>query len=66
LAAVSTPAENPIVSNSGVSINTASRGVRFPSGDLKSVIGVGSTTGTWRHYLKYEPLEQGAYVTAAF
>ena len=50
----------------GVVLNTASRGVRFPSGAIKLTVGVGSTTGTWRHYLRYEPLEYGAYVTAAF
>jgi hypothetical protein len=33
---------------------------------IKTVIGVGSTTGTWTHYIRYEPLEDGAYVTAAF
>src|SRR3990167_2542999 len=26
------------------------------AGTLKTVIGVGSTTGTWRHYLRYTPL----------
>jgi len=39
--------------------------VRIPSGSaIKLVIGVGSTTGTWRHYLRYEPFEAGAYVVA--
>lgn len=66
LAAASSLAENPIVSDSGVSVNTASRGVHCPTGAIKSVIGVGSTTGTWKHYLRYEPLEDGAYVTPAF
>jgi len=66
LSAVSTLAEGPIVTANGVSINTASRGVRCPSGVIKTVIGVGSTTGTWKHYIRYEPLEEGAYVTAAF
>lgn len=33
---------------------------------IKTVIGVGSTTGTWKHYIRWEPLEDGAYVTAAF
>lgn len=26
------------------------------AGTLKLVIGVGSTTGTWRHHIRYEPL----------
>jgi hypothetical protein len=50
----------------GVVLNTASRGIRLPSGAIKLTIGVGSTTGTWKHFLRYEPLEYGAYVTAAF
>ncbi|MDD4971844.1 MAG: hypothetical protein PHT07_20660 [Paludibacter sp.] len=33
---------------------------------IKTVIGVGSTTGTWKHYVRWEPLENGAYITAAF
>lgn len=34
----------------------------FPVGTLTAVIGVGSTTGTWRHYIRYEPLVSGAVV----
>jgi hypothetical protein len=61
-------AEAPQIStnNAGVLINTASRGVRIPSGTINLIIGTGSTTGTWVHYLRYEPLQYGAYVTAAF
>lgn len=33
-------------------------------GVLELVIGVGSTTGTWKHYLRYAPLNEDAYVTA--
>jgi hypothetical protein len=41
--------------------------IRVPSGSsIKTVIGVGSTTGTARHYLRYIPLEDGAVVTPAF
>lgn len=32
-------------------------------GTLKLVIGVGSTTGTWRHYLRYRPLSPSSTVT---
>jgi redox-regulated HSP33 family molecular chaperone len=35
-------------------------------GTINLIIAVGSTTGTWRHYVRYEPLETGAYVTPAF
>lgn len=31
-------------------------------GTIKAVIGVGSTTGTWKHYLRYVPLAQGVTV----
>jgi len=37
-----------------------------PAGALKAVIGVGSTTGTWKHFLRYAPLAPGAVVAAAF
>lgn len=41
--------------------------VRIPGGSsIKSVIGVGSTVGKWAHYIKYEPLEDGAVVTPGF
>ena len=39
--------------------------VRIPGGStIKLVVGVGSTTGTWKHYLRYEPFEIGAVATA--
>ena len=31
-------------------------------GTLKTVIGVGSTTGTWKHYLRYKPLSPSSMV----
>ena len=64
LAGVSGLGESPGQVASGVLLNTASRGVRVPAGAVKITIAVGSTTGTWRHYLRYEPLEDGAYVVA--
>lgn len=43
--------------NGGVQLgtNVANR-VTVQPGTLKLVIGVGSTTGTWKHYLRYRPL----------
>ena len=39
--------------------------IRIPGGStIRLVVGVGSTVGTWRHYLRYEPFEFGATVTA--
>lgn len=35
-----------------------------PAGTIKAVVGTGPTTGTWQHYIRYKPLEPGAYVTA--
>lgn len=32
-------------------------------GTLKVVIGVGSTTGTWKHYIRYKPLSPSSVVT---
>ena len=31
-------------------------GILVPAGTVKAVIGVGSTTGTWAHYIRYKPL----------
>jgi hypothetical protein len=64
LVSASALGESPGQGASGVLLNTASRGVRVPAGAVKITIAVGSTTGTWRHYIRYEPLEEGAYVVA--
>ena len=53
----------PIVAPSGVSLSTTARGILAMSGVVKVVIGVGSTTGTWKHYIRYKALETGAYVS---
>lgn len=37
--------------------------IMVPIGTITSVIGVGSTTGTWAHYLRYVPLAAGVTVT---
>lgn len=42
--------------------NLANR-IVVPAGTLKLVIGVGSTTGTWSHHLRYRPLARGVTVT---
>ena len=63
LTATSALGENPGQNLSGVLLNTSSRGVRVPAGAIKIVIAVGSTTGTWRHYLRWEPLELNTTVT---
>lgn len=43
----------PIASTGGIIVN---------AGTVKLVIGVGSTTGTWKHYLRYKPLSPSSTV----
>ncbi len=47
----------------GVSIcaNVSNR-IIIPDGVISLVIGVGSTTGTWKHYIRYEPLAPDAMI----
>lgn len=33
-----------------------------PAGTIAAVIGTGSTTGTWKHYLRWQPLASGVTV----
>jgi len=41
--------------------------VRIPgNSSIKLVIGTGSTTGTWAHYIHWQPLQDGAIITPAF
>jgi hypothetical protein len=55
-----------VTTNSGVGVFPWGA-VRIPgNSSIKSIIAVGSTVGAWKHYIKYEPLEDGAAVTAAF
>lgn len=37
--------------------------IMAPVGAIKIVVGVGSTTGTWKHYLRYKPLTSGVTIT---
>jgi len=34
-----------------------------PAGTITAVIGTGSTTGTWKHFIRYKPLAAGVTVT---
>ena len=78
-ALISSPAGTSVVSLLGALTNiptvTNAAGVGvFPWGairvpgncSIKLNVGVGSTTGKWRHYLHWQPLEQGAVATSAF
>lgn len=70
---VSILAQLGALTNNPVVTNAAGVGA-FPWGaimvpancSIKSVIGVGSTTGTWKHYVRWEPLEDGAILIPAF
>lgn len=54
----------PDVSTGGVSLGgVQTRGIILPPGLIKTVIGVGSTTGTWSHHLRYRPLAHGVGVS---
>lgn len=37
--------------------------IMAPAGVLTAVVGVGSTTGTWAHYIRYKPLAVGVTVS---
>ena len=52
----------PTVAASGVDLSQTSRGIRFPTGTMTLVVAIGPSTGTWRHYLRYDAFENGAYV----
>lgn len=46
----------------GVSLGLdAANKILVHQGTIKIVIGVGSTTGTWKHYLRYIPLDSNTY-----
>ena len=56
----------PTVSVSGIALNMDSRGITIPRGTLSITVDGGSTTGLWRHYIRYEPLEPGSWIENAF
>jgi len=59
----------PSIYTAGVGISraaTTAAGMIVPAGIIEMVVGVGSTTGTWRHYMRYRPLGRGVTVTALF
>lgn len=37
--------------------------IMCPAGTITAVVGVGSTTGTWAHYIRYKPLAVGVTVS---
>lgn len=62
-----TTAPSISASNGGVLILSGSANrVLVKPGVITTVIGVGSTTGTWRHFMRWRPLHPDAQVVAAF
>lgn len=59
-----TLATAPAVYANGVGIN-GTVGIIVPAGIIEIVIGTGSTTGTWKHFMRYRPLVSSVLVTAA-
>lgn len=56
-----------LVSNGVGLASVNSRGIIVPAGIITTVVGVGpTTTGTYKHYMRFEPQAQGVSVTAAF
>jgi hypothetical protein len=59
----------PSVYTAGVGISRAATtacGMIVPAGIIEYVIGTGSTTGTWRHFMRYRALGRGINVTPLF
>lgn len=57
-----TLATAPAVYANGVGIG-GTVPIIVPAGVIKAVVGVGSTTGTWKHYITYIPLTPNATVS---
>lgn len=55
----------PVINTTGAGL-AETTGIVVPAGTLNLVIGVGSTTGTWTHYLRYKPLSADVTVVNAF
>jgi hypothetical protein len=55
----------PVISPNGAAISQLFP-ILVPTGIITLVIGVGSTTGTWQHHIRYMPMARGSIVTASF
>jgi hypothetical protein len=58
----------PDLVTNGVGLaSVKTNGVIVPAGIITSTVGSGpTTTGTYKHYLRYKPMGPGVTVTAAF
>jgi len=55
----------PVITPTGAAISQYFS-ILIPTGIMYLTIGVGSTTGTWQHHIRYMPLARGSVVTPAF
>lgn len=55
----------PVITPAGAAISQTFP-ILIPTGIMYLTIGVGSTTGTWQHHIRYMPLARGSTVVAAF
>lgn len=51
----------PVIGTTGVQLGSAVP-IVVQAGTINIVVGVGSTTGTWKHYIRYQPLATGVTV----
>lgn len=59
-----TLATAPLVNASGVGLGQqVTNGIVVGAGIITTTVGVGSTTGTWQHHLRYRPLARGVTVS---
>lgn len=59
-----TLATAPVVNASGVGLGQGTtNGIVVGAGIITTTVGVGSTTGTWQHHLRYRPLSRGVTVS---
>jgi len=62
--ALSTAPDLVAASAGGVQLGAAvANRIVVQAGTIKAVIAVGSTTGTWKHYISYRPLAPGVTVS---
>lgn len=53
----------PLVNANGANITGQPGNIVVFPGTITAVVGVGSTTGTWTHYIRYKPLATGVTVS---
>lgn len=57
----------PDINTAGVGLaGVTTRGIIIPAGIITMVVGVGSTTGRWLHYMRFKPMGLGVTVQPAF